>query len=123
MIYYNYFNFQGAKEDADGIVNQPIVQQIHNFSQLALNNFDKFPEISRYLLRNENNDILSDKILPPQCGTPHVSPPASSAITAEEAIRHSWPWMAAIYMAEARLCAGVLISDLWVITAAHCFSE
>lgn len=57
------------------------------------------------------------------CGLPRVKPPISGVTSVEEAFRHSWPWMVALYQGEARPCAGVLVSDHWVVTAAHCFSE
>merc|ERR1719348_2284175 len=38
----------------------------------------------------------------------------------EEATPHSYPWMAALFVDGKWFCGGTLISDEWVLTAAHC---
>jgi len=46
--------------------------------------------------------------------------PSQRIVGGEEATPHSFPWMAALFVDESWFCGGTLISDEWVLTAAHC---
>jgi len=54
-----------------------------------------------------------------QCGVPAVQG-GSRIVGGYEAVPHSFPWMAALFVDEQWFCGGTIISDEWVLTAAHC---
>ncbi|KAM7424811.1 hypothetical protein PAMA_000936 [Pampus argenteus] len=58
------------------------------------------------------------------CGTPAISPQVSSyarIVNGEEAVPHSWPWQVSLQdYTGFHFCGGSLISENWVVTAAHC---
>jgi len=45
---------------------------------------------------------------------------AGRIVGGHEAKRHEWPWQVALFIDDAWFCGGALISDEWVMTAAHC---
>ncbi|XP_069802769.1 chymotrypsinogen A-like [Dendropsophus ebraccatus] len=58
------------------------------------------------------------------CGVPSIKPVISGyskIVNGEEAVSGSWPWQVSLQTNTAfHYCGGSLISDLWVVTAAHC---
>ncbi|KAM4833718.1 chymotrypsinogen B-like [Thomomys bottae] len=60
----------------------------------------------------------------PGCGTPAIPPVVSGlsrVVGGEDAVPGSWPWMVYIqYKGGIYFCGGALISEYWVVTAAHC---
>lgn len=61
---------------------------------------------------------------------PNFSPPINvmNAVGGENSLRAAWPWMALLGFRERDgnidwFCAGVLINDQWILTAAHCLDE
>ncbi|XP_061101729.1 chymotrypsin B-like [Conger conger] len=58
------------------------------------------------------------------CGTPAIPPVVSGyarIVSGEEAVPHSWPWQVSLQdYTGFHFCGGSLISEYWVVTAAHC---
>merc|ERR1711955_35833 len=55
-----------------------------------------------------------------ECGIPGGE---ERIVGGSEATPHSFPWMAALFIDDAWFCGGTLISDEWVLTAAHCTTD
>ncbi|XP_071319454.1 chymotrypsin-like protease CTRL-1 [Trachinotus anak] len=51
------------------------------------------------------------------CG---VAPLNTRIVGGENATAGSWPWQVSMHFAGSHICGGTLISDQWVLTAAHC---
>lgn len=61
------------------------------------------------------------------CGTPTVHPltlEGDRVVGGQQAVPHSWPWQASLqssgYDVLGHFCGGALISNTWLLTAAHC---
>jgi len=55
------------------------------------------------------------------CGKPAIKPDTSTNILGgKDAVPHSWPWQVQIELNGKPWCAGTLIEDQWVLTAAQC---
>uniref|UniRef100_A0A3Q1GLM2 Peptidase S1 domain-containing protein n=1 Tax=Acanthochromis polyacanthus TaxID=80966 RepID=A0A3Q1GLM2_9TELE len=58
------------------------------------------------------------------CGLPTFPPILSRVVGGDQARWHSWPWQASLQYQSGSYfyhsCGGTLISDQWVLTAAHC---
>ncbi|KAJ0036471.1 hypothetical protein NQD34_005148 [Periophthalmus magnuspinnatus] len=61
------------------------------------------------------------------CGVPTFPPVLSRVVGGEDVRPHSWPWQISLqynYQGQWRhTCGGTLISDQWVLTAAHCIGN
>merc|ERR1711997_113725 len=57
-----------------------------------------------------------------ECGI--EGPPSKERIVGgHEAEEHDWPWQVALFIEDAWFCGGSIISDEWVLTAAHCADD
>ncbi|XP_052086018.1 plasma kallikrein-like [Mytilus californianus] len=57
----------------------------------------------------------------PECGVPAIPHRSKRIIGGTNAPRGAWPWQVALrFMTGVYMCGGALISDRWVVTAAHC---
>ncbi|XP_070816866.1 chymotrypsin A-like [Chaetodon trifascialis] len=58
------------------------------------------------------------------CGSPAIKPIVSGyarIVNGEEAVPHSWPWQVSLQRSNGfHFCGGSVISETWVVTAAHC---
>jgi secreted trypsin-like serine protease len=58
-----------------------------------------------------------------KCGQPAIKPDTSSHIVGgKDAIPYSWPWQAPLFKGSFT-CSSTLISNQWVMTAAHCVKD
>ncbi|XP_074052091.1 brain-specific serine protease 4-like [Macrotis lagotis] len=56
----------------------------------------------------------------PDCGKPQQ---LNRIVGGENAMEAEWPWIVSIQKNGTHHCAGSLITNRWVVTAAHCFKE
>merc|ERR1712172_170236 len=52
-----------------------------------------------------------------ECG---IEGPAAKIVGGVEATPHTWPWQVALFIDDAWFCGGSIISENYVLTAAHC---
>ncbi|XP_075704027.1 transmembrane protease serine 9-like [Rhinoderma darwinii] len=57
---------------------------------------------------------------PPACGSPAYS---ERIIGGMDAAEGAWPWQVSVLYNRNPICGGSLISDQWVLSAAHCFDS
>jgi len=54
------------------------------------------------------------------CGIEGPAKEQDRIVGGVEAQEHQWPWQVALFIDDAWFCGGALISENWVLTAAHC---
>ncbi|XP_069591783.1 transmembrane protease serine 9-like [Ranitomeya imitator] len=64
--------------------------------------------------------VFPDTLLPPTCGSPTLMRRIAGGTDAAEG---AWPWQVSVSYNGIPGCGGSLISDQWVLSAAHCFTK
>lgn len=54
------------------------------------------------------------------CGRPRM---LNRMVGGQDALEGEWPWQVSIQRNGSHFCGGSLITERWVLTAAHCFSK
>lgn len=69
-------------------------------------------------------EVLKVKCKNLECGIRTQKEPAQARIVGgASSSAGSWPWQVALYKEGDYQCGGALISDRWILSAAHCFHQ
>lgn len=61
-------------------------------------------------------------LLTHECGRP-AHDYSNSIINGKDAPMDAWPWQVAIFVQNSKICGGTILSEHWVVTAAHCILQ
>lgn len=65
-------------------------------------------------------DHISFSPLSLVCGRPVYS---GRILGGQDAVEGHWPWQVSLHYGQTHICGGSLISDRWILTAAHCLQK
>lgn len=65
-------------------------------------------------------DHISFSPLSLVCGRPVYS---GRIVGGQDAVEGHWPWQVSLHYGQTHICGGSLISDRWILTAAHCLQK
>ncbi|XP_074053872.1 prostasin-like isoform X2 [Macrotis lagotis] len=57
---------------------------------------------------------------PTECGQPF---PEGKILGGQDALEGKWPWQVSLSFRRFHVCGGSILSNYWVLTAAHCFDQ
>ncbi|XP_072033244.1 uncharacterized protein [Amphiura filiformis] len=94
-----------------------IVNNCTNQFEDLLDDCDSFPADQEVLCSLPEGDYHGDGI----CGIRSAIREETRIIGGEDAVLGAWPWIGSLrHVASGHICGGSLISESWVVTAAHC---
>ncbi|XP_030048337.1 transmembrane protease serine 11C [Microcaecilia unicolor] len=89
--------------------------------KVRANNTGPFDIDPESLWFTEISVVGSPTLLHAVCGR-KILKPSSKIVGGTSATEGDWPWQASLRLNGNHNCGAVLISDLWLVTAAHCFA-
>ncbi|XP_053442656.1 transmembrane protease serine 11G-like isoform X1 [Nycticebus coucang] len=109
--------FQFTSNNAD-----TIKRQADNILHQKLNSNESFMKIDTSLpYLRDLNEAQAEHILNSDCGLGKELPSMERIADGQVARRGAWPWQVSLQVEGVHACGASLISQDWLLTAAHCF--